>query len=366
MRTTRITTRLLLVGAVATGAAAGLAWSAQPAKPAITVQIAPVSQSVTRGQAASYTVSATSTGGFTGSVALTASSVPSGASATFTPKSVTLGSGRSASSTLRVATASVTPAGSYTFTVTGTSGKVSGAVTAGLTVSYPLSGSLAMTATPASVTMSPGATAVYTATLSRTNLPGPARLSVGGVPAGASAAYSPNPVTGNSSTLQVTTTSRTPTGTYSLVVVASATDAGGVSRFAYASVQLTVTAKGKPFAISGNLAGLLAPGVTLPLNLTVTNPNNKPVSVTNLTVTLQSVTRAPVTTKPCGTGDYSVTQYSGPYPLTTPANGSATLSGLGVARSSMPKVSMVNAPTDQDGCKGASLTLAYLGSGQGS
>jgi hypothetical protein len=93
------------------------------------------------------------------------------------------------------------------------------------------------------------------------------------------------------------------------------------------------------------------------------------VSVTNLTVTVQSIARTPYAVshnQPCGPGDYKVTQYGGSYPLAVPGNGSASLSSLGIASSVWPKVTMLDTASNQDGCKGATLTLAYSGSGQGS
>jgi hypothetical protein len=356
----------VLALAVLLGCAVTAALAAQ-AKPGLTLQVSPASQSVTRGQSASYTVSVTSTGGFSGSVALSASGLPSGASAGFAPSSVTLASGATGTSTMSVSTTTTTPVGSYTLTITGTSGKVSGSVTAGLTVNYQLSGSLGMSATPASTTMSPGSTAVYSVQLTRTNVSGSVNLSVAnGLPTGATATYSPNPATGTTSTLQVATTAATADGAYTLYLVASGQDTGGTTRYAYSSVQLVISTSGKPFTISGNLAGLLAPGVSRSLDLTLTNPNKKALSVTNLTVTVQSVARAAGVTMPCTMADYQVTQYSGAYPLSVPGSGSASLSGLGVAAQYLPKVTMRDTPTNQDGCKGATLTLAYSGSGQGS
>ena len=361
-------TRLLLVGALTLIGAAGVAYAASQPKPGLTLQVSPASQSVTRGQAASYTVTITSTGGLSGTVAMSASGVPSSSTAGFTPASVTLTSGSSATSTLAVTTTSTTPVGSYTLTITGTSGKVSGSITVGLTVNYPVSSALSMTATPASVTMSAGATAVYTVQLTRSNLPGPVTFAVyGGLPQGATATFTPNPTTGNSSSLQVATTNTTADGTYTLYIVGSGKDPGGTTRYAYASVDLVINTTAKNFTISGSLSGL-APGLSRPLNLTVTNPNNKALSVTNLTVTIQNVTRtstAVANNLPCGTTDYAVTQYSGPYPLTIPANGSASLSDLGVPSSAWPKVTLIDRPVNQDGCKGATLALAYSGSGQG-
>lgn len=370
LRSANTVTKLVLAGLLLLLTAAGVAYAAQPAKPGITLGISPASQSITRGQAATYTVAITSTGGFTGKVTLTASGLPSGASAAFSPTSVTLTSGSTGSSTLTVSTTSSTPIASSTITIKGVSGTVNGTVTAGLTVNQPLSSSLTMSATPASVTMAPGATAVFTVQLARTNFPGSVTFAVqGGLPSGAQATFTPNPTTGNSSALQITTAATASDGSFTLYLVSSGKDPGGTTRYAYASVGLVIAKAGNPFTISGNLSGALAPGLSRPLDLTLANPNKKPLSVTNLTVTVKTVTRtayAIAHNQPCTTADYAVTQYSGSYPLTVPGNGSASLSGLGVSTSARPKVSMLNTALNQDGCKGATLALAYSGSGQGS
>jgi hypothetical protein len=360
--------RFLIAGLCLLLGAAGLAYAAQPAKPGITLGLTPTSQSVTRGQTATYTVSATSTGGFTGAVTFSANGVPAGVS--FSPASVTLSSGGTASSTLTVTTTSTTPTGSATFTVQGTSGKVSGSVSAGLTVNAPLSSALAITAAPASVTLAPGSTAVFTAQLTRTNFPGAVTFGiVGGLPTGATATFTPNPTTGNSSTLQITTPATAADGTSTLSLVASGKNPAGVTQYAYANVQLVLATSGKPFAIGGNLSGALAPGISRPLDLTLTNPNKKPIAVTNLTVIVQSVTRTSYATThnlPCSPADYKVTQYGGTYPLAVPGSGNAALSSLGIAQAAWPQVAMLDTTSNQDGCKGATISLAYSGSGQGS
>jgi hypothetical protein len=305
-------------------------------------------------------------------VTLSAKGLPSGSAATFSPASVTLGaSGTAASarSTMTASTTSSTPVGSYSLTVTGVGDKVSGSVTAGLTVNYPLSGSISMTATPASVTMAAGSTAVYAVQLTRTNLPGAVSFGVAsGLPTGATATFTPNPTTGTSSTLQIATAASTSDGSYTLYLVGSGPDPSGKTQYAYASVQLVLSSSGSPFAISGDLSGMLSPGVSRPLDLTLSNPNKKPLSVTNLTVSVQTVTRTSYAIAyrlPCGADDYAITQYSGPYPLTVPAGRSASLSGLGVPSAAWPKVAMLDTATNQDGCKGAALALAYSGSGAG-
>ncbi len=369
-RSANAATKLFLAGVLLLLTAAGVAYGAQPAKPGITLGISPASQSITRGTAATYTVAITSTGGFTGKVNLTATGVPSGTTAAFSPSSVTLTSGSSGTSTLTISTTSSTPIASSTITIKGVSGSVTGAVSAGLTVNAPLSSALSMSATPASVTMAPGSTAVFTVQLTRTNLPGSVNFAVlGGLPSGAKATFTPNPTTGNSSSLQITTPATASDGSFTLYLVSSGKDPGGTTRYAYASVGLVIAKSGSPFTISGNLPGVLAPGLSSTLDLTLANPNKKPLSVTNLTVTVKTVTRTAYAVshnQPCTTADYAVTQYSGSYPLTVPGNGSASLSSLGVSTSARPKVSMLNTAVNQDGCKGATLTLAYSGSGQGS
>ena len=348
--------------------AGALIAAANNPKPGITVQVSPASQSVQQGQSASYTVTLTSTGGFSGAVNLAASGLPAGASGAFTPSSVTLASGSSATATLNAATAAATPAGTSTLTITATSGKVSGSTTAGLTVNYKLSSSFSVAATPDSVTIPPGATAVYTLQLTRSNFTGPVSFSVmGGLPAGATASFSPNTATGNETTLQVATTGASPKGTASLYLVGSGKDPAGKTQYAYATVQLVLDSTIKQFALSGNVPGTLSPGVSAGLDLQIGNALNKSLSLTNLSVGIAGVTRsadAIARNLPCTPADFSVSQYSGPYPLVALA-GNSSLSGLGVAQSAWPRIGMLDTSANQDGCKGATLQLTYSGSGQG-
>src|SRR5665647_1143402 len=362
---------LLLSGATYAGV------NSASTKPDIQFQISPASQSVARGQTAIYTVTVTSTGGFAGVVGLSVRGLPSGSTSSLTPPTLTLTTSSTRAtltSVLSVTTTSSTPVGPHTLKVTGTSGKVSGSITAGLTVNYSLSGALSMTATPASVTLAPGETAAFTFQLVRTNLTGSVTLSVtSGLPPGATWTFAPNLTTGNTSTLQVTTPETTKDDNYTLVLGASGKDIEGDTKSASASVKFDLNTKGKNFTISGNLSGLLAPGRTLPLQLSLTNPNKKSISVTNLSVTLQGVTRTSFAishSQPCTLGDYAVIQYSGPYPLVLPGSSTATLSALGVASGQRPQIQLINkagpsAANNQDGCKGATLSLSYSGSARG-
>lgn len=372
-RSARTAVKLLLLGLLVMLVPAGaLLAASQNLKPGITLQISPASQSVERAKTASYVVTATSTGGFSGAVSLSASGLPAGSSAAFSPSSITLTAGSpgsTATATMNVSTTQTTPIGTHSLSVKGVSGKVSGTVSAGLTVNYPISSSFSMSATPASVTVPPGSIGVYSIQLARNNFTGPINLSVsGGLPPGFTSTFAPNPATGNSSSLQITTPSNASDGTYTLKLMGSGLDANGTIQDASASVQLVIDSTQKSFTLSGNLAGLLSPGTSLPLDLGITNPNNKTLALTNLSVSIRSVTRtadAIARNLQCGTADYTVTQYSGPYPLAVPP-GTNALSGLGISANQQPQFRMLNTPANQDGCKGATLQLVYSGSGQGS
>lgn len=346
---------------------AGALFAAQTAKPGFTVQVSPASQSIARGSAAMYTVTVTSQNGFAGAVAMTGSSLPAAATASFSAASVNLASGASATTVLTVSTTSSTPVGTSTLQIQGASGKTTASTAAGLTVNYPLSGSISLSSSPSSVSVAPGSSGVFSLTVARTNLSGPVSLSVAGLPAGVTAAFSPNPDTGDTSTLQVSASPSAASGTSTLSIVGSGQDASGKTQYGYANVQFQVLSNGKAFTISGDAAAPLAPGVSQSLGLSFSNPNNQGISVTNLSVTISGITRTAAAVAgnlPCTAADFTVVQYSGPYPIALPS-GSSSLSSLSVPSSQWPRLAMLDTSANQDGCKGATIALAYSGSGQG-
>ncbi|HZR27513.1 MAG TPA: glycosyl hydrolase family 28 protein [Terriglobales bacterium] len=95
--------------------------------------ISPGSQTVTAGNSATYTVTATSHNGFSGSVGLSASGQASGESPSFSPSSISVPANGSATSTLTVSTSS-SNSGSSTITVNGVSGTLSATASTSLTV----------------------------------------------------------------------------------------------------------------------------------------------------------------------------------------------------------------------------------------
>lgn len=94
------------------------------------------------------------------------------------------------------------------------------------------------------------------------------------------------------------------------------------------------------------------------INLTLTNPNSYSIPVVSLTVSVASVTTHN-TILACTTADFATTAYSGAG-FTLPP-GTSILSGLGIPQSQWPTLRMLNTAYNQDGCKGATLSLTYTG-----
>jgi pseudomonalisin len=185
--------------------------------PDFTVSADPASQSVNQGVTANYTVTLNAAGGFANPVTLSISGLPTDASASFTPASV-IGSGTSA---LAISTALTTPVGSYPLTITATDGVISHTASITLVVTTP---DFTLSANPASQTVETGISASYTATISPLNgYAGTVSFSVNGLPAGASATFTPASVnTSGSSTLVISTTAgTTPAGNYLITITAS-------------------------------------------------------------------------------------------------------------------------------------------------
>src|SRR5207245_1017606 len=152
----------------------------------------PSTLSVIQGQGATSTISTAVVSGAAQTVTLSASGLPAGATATFSPSAVTAGG----SSTLTMTTASSTPVASYSITVMETGAAASHATTISLAVNAPVSDDLSMSARHTTVVRFQGQSAtrsIITAVVS-----GSAQtvtLSASGLPAGATATFSPSAVT---------------------------------------------------------------------------------------------------------------------------------------------------------------------------
>jgi hypothetical protein len=118
------------------------------------------------------------------------------------------------------------------------------------------------------------------------------------------------------------------------------------------------------FTIEGNATEPISPGVGAPLDLKLTNPHDVPMSVTDLRVRVQKVSAPNADdAHPCAVGDFTVGQASSSIKITVAARATSTLSSLGLPRATWPQVGILERSVNQDGCKGASLTLGYAASG---
>jgi large repetitive protein len=124
------------------------------------------------------------------------------------------------------------------------------------------------------------------------------------------------------------------------------------------TVAKTVETGSKPFTVTGNASGPLAPGVSRTLTITVANPNTVPIEVTALTV---AVAAASSNAGCDGPTNLQLTQsnVSSANPLAIPAKGSIAVPAGAV---SAPAVLMRDLPVNQDACKNASFTFTYSGS----
>ncbi|MGY4769918.1 S8 family serine peptidase (plasmid) [Kribbella sp. CWNU-51] len=181
--------------------------------PDFSVTVTPAAVSVLPGGTATYAVTVTSSGGFTGDVALSLS----GLAGSFNPPVVVGGVGTAA---LTVVAPSAL--GTTGLVVTGTSGVLSHSASASLTVVPPPDYSLL--ATPGTRTVNAGAATAYTVSVSPANgFAGDVTLSVAGLPATVgTVAVSPAVVHGNGTAqLAVSTVATAPAGTYTLTVSSS-------------------------------------------------------------------------------------------------------------------------------------------------
>ena len=128
--------------------------------------------------------------------------------------------------------------------------------------------------------------------------------------------------------------------------------------YSWTIVKEVKEAEDKPFTVTGNASGPLAPGLTRSLAITLSNPNTVAITVTALSAS----TAAGSSKAGCdGPANLQLTQsnVSAANALTIPANGHVTLPSGSV---SAPQVLMKDLPVNQDACKGASFTFAYSGS----
>jgi subtilase family serine protease len=180
--------------------------------PDFSISASPGTQTVAQGSSANYGITVTPSNGFNSAVSLSVSGVPTGGSAAFSPNPA------ADSSSLSITTSTSTPAGTYSLTITGVSGSLARTTSVTLVVSPPAPPGFSLTASPASQTVKRGSSTTYTITITPTGgFTGSVTLSVKGLPSRTTGTFSPDPTT-DSSTLTITTSSKTRTGTIKLTI----------------------------------------------------------------------------------------------------------------------------------------------------
>ena len=206
------------------------------ATPNFALSASPTSLTVARGGSGTSTITIAPQNGFTGSVTLAASGLPSGVTAAFSPNPGTT------SSTMTVKASAFAGASSSTVTITGTSGTLSHTTTVSLTVTTGGTANFSLAASPTSLSITKGG-AGGTSTITVTELngfTGSVSLAASGLPAGVTAAFSPNPATATS-TLTLTASSTATAGTSSVTITGTS---GTLVHTA--AVSLTVSAASSP------------------------------------------------------------------------------------------------------------------------
>jgi hypothetical protein len=118
------------------------------------------------------------------------------------------------------------------------------------------------------------------------------------------------------------------------------------------------------FEISASPTEPMAPGVQVPLDLSLQNTNQTSMSVTDVKVIVRRVDAPNATEQlPCLIDDFTVEQVADDLDLTLPPDATSSLSGLSLPSGQWPQVGLRNTSVNQDGCKGASLTLDFSASG---
>jgi MYXO-CTERM domain-containing protein len=192
-----------------------------PATNDFSLTASPTSLSVTAGGAVgTSTISSAVVSGTAESIALTASGMPSGMTATLGPTSVNAG----ASSTLTITAGASTAAGVYTVTVTGTAPSATHTTSVTVTVGAAQASDFGIAVGSSGVSVVQGAsgTAPVTTTVV-SGAPETVMLAATGLPAGASASFTPASVTsGNGATLTLTAGATTTPGSYTITVTGTA------------------------------------------------------------------------------------------------------------------------------------------------
>jgi len=111
--------------------------------------------------------------------------------------------------------------------------------------------------------------------------------------------------------------------------------------------------------ITGTVQVPLSPGKTSPIAIRINNPNPKTVAMQRVRVKIASISAPHAdATHRCTRMDFEIHQMPR-LALHVPAGRVTDLAGLGLPATNWPTLAMRNLPQNQDGCKGATVTLRF-------
>ncbi len=227
---------------------AGGAAGADAGAPDFTVTVMPMMVSVGLGTSRDTSVRVQFMNGFTSArVDLAVSGLPANVTGTFAPTALP----HDGTAVLTISTTASAAPGTYPLTITATSEGMMRTVSGTLVIFAAPDFTLAVS--PGTQSVAAGGSVTYTLTAAAVNgFSSPVMLAAAGLPAGATASFSPNPVTPTAtSTLTVTTTAATPVGTSTLTI----TGTGGTGSV---TATLVVTAAGGGMWVVSNLGPPIA------------------------------------------------------------------------------------------------------------
>lgn len=211
---------------------------------------------------------------YTGTITPTITGLPSGVSGAFNPS--TLNSATLSTTLTLTATAGASIVSNDAFTVsctaTGSPDLTGNSETATVTVTASATPAIAIAASKSSTSALQGATDSFDVTLTRTNYTGDVTIAVSGLPSGASASISPNPLTGGTLVAGVVITNDVAASTVTNDAYTVGATGSGVSAATNVNMTHTITSpnvtrgipttssaiKGSDFSEFANTAALLA------------------------------------------------------------------------------------------------------------
>jgi hypothetical protein len=332
--------------------------------------------STSPGGAVGYALNLQATGGFSDNVTLSvASGLPPGATASFGTNPAFVDSSLASASTMWINTTSSVAPGTYTITITGadsTTAPPSQQPTVTLKVVQGGSQDYTIQMTPTTQYVSAGQSVTYSLKVvpangftgsvifSASSVPGAVSLGWdGNTPTTAQNPSSPPIAPGGTATLTVATTGTNPPGSYAINIAGTG---GGISHNVAGVLDIDL------FSATGSTPTLNPGAPARPVSITLKNPYNYGVTVTGLGVSVPSDSSGNALAYPSGAPIQGcLASWFQATDTKLSSTNTFSLSGgaiIPLPVGDLPMIKMLNAPVNQDACKGHTLELNFVGTAQ--